>query len=193
MNDSNDYGNRDYSVKGTTEMNAGYYAASALQIRLDTSQVVRQVEMYLRGERSILTEDVNGMLVKHEIWKGKPLVSDEGLQGIMQFIEIVFNPQVVQGNFSDVSSTVKGYDLYAEYLCRTRKDLAEHLMKNINNYGIDEKNFNGIISTIMRFVEAFMTRLLYNKERDSYANTIKTLESTQTSPQRSGLKIPFFG
>lgn len=185
--------NQNYTTRGSVDNNAGYYAASALHIRLDTSQVVRQIEMYLKGERSILTEDDNGRLTKKTIWKGTPLVSDEGLQGIMQFVEMVFNPQVVQGNFSDVSNTVKAYDLYANYLCRTRKDLADHLMKNIKNYGIDEKNFNGIVSNIMRFVEPFMTRLINNKERESYANTIKTLESTQTTPAKNRFSIPFFG
>lgn len=70
-----------YNTKGSVENNAGYYAATALQIRLDTSLVVRQIEMYLKGERSILTEDDNGKLTKKMIWKGVPLVSEEGLQG----------------------------------------------------------------------------------------------------------------
>ena len=173
MSEQNDYTSNSFSTN-----NAGYYAATALQIRLDTSLVVRQIEMYLKGERTVLVDiDGNGTPDSRTIWKGKPLVSDEGLQGIMQFIEIIFNPQVVQGNFQD-------YDQYANYLIRTRMDLADHLMKNLKNYGIGEKNFNGMISTIMRFIEAFMTRLINNEERKSYANTIKSVENLQTNPKR---------
>jgi hypothetical protein len=183
------YGRQD-SIS-TSQNNAGYYAATALQIRLDTSLIVRQIEMYLKGERTILV-DVNGdgTLDTKVIWKGKPLVSDEGLQNLMMFVECIFNPQVVQANFPD-SKKMDGYIMYAKYLKRTRMDISEHLMKNLKNYGIDEKNYNGVISTLMRFIEAFMTRALYNKERESYANTIQTRENVNTVPQRGGFKFPF--
>ena len=178
---------------GVSSNNSGYYAATALQIRLDTSPIVRQIEMYLKGERTVLVDiDGNGTLDTKVVWRGKPLVSEEGLQNVMMFIESVFNTQVVQANFPDTKK-MDGYTMYAKYLKRTRMDLSEHLMKNLKAYGIEERNYNGMISTIMRFIEAFMTRALYNKERESYANTIQTRENVQTLPQKSGFKIPFFG
>lgn len=172
--------------KGAAELSntSGFQNASALQIRLNTGSVVRQVEMYLRGVRTEIVQDSNGIIVENTIWKGRPLVSDEGLQGIMNFIEIIFNPQVVQGNFLD-------YDMYAEYLERTRKDLASHLMKNFYAYQISEDDYNGIISTIMRFIEAYMSRLIANEERKSYAQTIKSVESMSTQPVKSGFRLPF--
>jgi hypothetical protein len=172
--------------KGTAELNnnSGFQGASALQIRLNTGSVVRQVEMYLRGVRTEIVQNEQGIIVENVVWKGKPLVSDEGLQGIMNFIEIVFNPQVVQGNFLD-------YDMYADYLERTRKDFASHLMKNFYAYQISEDDYNGIVSTIMRFIEAYMSRLINNEERKSYAQTIKSVESMNTGQQKSGFRLPF--
>lgn len=175
---------QDFKVAAELSNSSGFQGASALQIRLDTSNVVRQVEIYLRGVRVEIIQDDKGLIMEREIWKSKPLVSDEGLQGIMNFIEIIFNPQVVQGNFLD-------YDMYAAYLCRTRKDLADHLMKNFYAYEISEDNFNGIISTLMRFIEAYLSRLLFNEERKSFAQTIKSVESTNTMPAKTGIRIPW--
>ncbi len=173
--------------KGAAELsnNSGFQQASALQIRLDTSNVIRQVEMYLRGERvEVVQDNATGQIIERTIWKGTPLVSAEGMQGIMNFIEIIFNPSVVQGNMVD-------YDMYADYLERTRKDLSDNLMKNLYVYGISEDNYNGIISTLMRFIEAYMSRLINNEERKSYAQTIKSVESTSSAPQRTGLRLPW--
>jgi hypothetical protein len=173
--------------RGTAELSnsSGFQNSTSLQLRLDTTPVVRQIETYLRGVRTIVVQDQSSGLIREDVvWKGKPLVSDEGLQGIMNFVEIIFNPSVVQGNFLD-------YDMYADYLERTRKDLADHLMKNFYAYNISEDNFNGIISTLMRFIEAYMSRLLFNKERDSYAQTIKSVESTQSQASRTGFKFPW--
>jgi hypothetical protein len=173
--------------RGTAELSnsSGFQNSTSLQLRLSTDNVVRQVEMYLRGVRTVVVQDqITGLIREDVVWKGKPLVNDEGLQGIMNFVEIIFNPSVVQGNFLD-------YDMYADYLERTRKDLSDHLMKNFYAYGISEDNYNGIIDTLMRFIEPYMSRLLFNKERDSYAQTIKSVESTQSQPNKSGFKLPW--
>lgn len=192
MNNVNNDQSPDYNSNSYYSNNVGFQNATALQIRLDTTQVVRQIEMYLKGERNILTQAEDGSFRNETVWKGKPIVSEEGLQGIMQFIETIFNPQVVQANFPDTKK-IDGYEQYANFLCRTRMDIADHLMKNLYNYGIDQKNYNGLISTLMRFIEAFMSRALFNKERESYAATIRTNENVQTMPTKKSFGLPFFG
>jgi len=169
---------------GSLNNNAYYQTATALQIRLDTSPVIEQIEMYLKGAREELRENDKGEQYKTLVAVGKPLLSDEGIQWIMNFVGTIFNPQVVQGNFQN-------YDQYAEYIYRCRMDLADHLMKNFYDYDIRENNYNGIISTLMRFIEAFMSRLIGNKERDSYSNTIRTSENNTITPQKQGFKLPF--
>lgn len=171
-------GNQNYSN------NLGFQNSTALQIRLDTSLVVRQIETYLRGIKEEIYQDEEGNIKTRTKYMGKPLVNNQGLQWLMNFIESLFNVQVVQGNFQD-------YDQYAYYLERTRKDLAEHLMINLRYYEIKEEHYGGIISTLMRFIEAFMSRLIGNKERESYANTMKMIESNTTRPLKSGFSIPF--
>lgn len=174
-----------YQANARTIDNTGYYNATALQIRLNVDPVVRQIEMYLKGEREEVVPDKYGSPTSRVQKIGEPLANALGIQAIMNLIETVFNPQVVQGNF-------EGYDEYAEYLIRFRKDMSMLLMVNIHTYGIKEEYYSGMISTIMRFIEAFMSRLIANKERESYAQTIKSFESSQTQQGKSGFKIPFF-
>lgn len=173
-----------YQANQNYAYNMGFQSATALQIRLDTSSVVRQIEIYLKGIREEVYQDDHGNINTRFKYIGKPLINNQGLQWLMNFIESLFNVQVVQGNFEE-------YDQYAAYLERTRKDLAEHLMINLNNYEIKEENYGGIISSIMRFIEAFMSRLISNKERESYANTMKMIESTSTRPFKKGFSMPF--
>ena len=173
-----------YDSSISMAQNAMYQSASALQIRLNTDPVVRQIESYLRGRMEQVVQDDKGVISTKTTYLGKPLVSNEGLQWLMSFVETLFNVQVVQGNFED-------YDQYARFLERTRKDLAEHLMINLFSYEISEEKYGGIISNLMRFIEAFMSRLISNKERDSYANTIRSIESSSLKPMKSGFSLPF--
>jgi hypothetical protein len=181
-------------MQGSSFNNQGFQQASALQIRLDTSSILVQIESYLKGERSILIDtDGNGTLDTQTVWKGEALMNSKGIQSTMMYLQLIFNPQVVAGNFSDTKGKT-GYMQYAEYLCRARMDLADYLMKNMKSFDIKDENYAGIISSIMRTLEAFMTRLLYNEERKSYAATMRTVENYQSNPKnKGGLNIPWFG
>lgn len=169
---------QDYMSYGMTSNNAGYNMAGALQLRLNTDPLIQQFEMYLKGVQIQWIESHDGKLVKQELWRGKRVVNEEGYQALMQFINLVINAQVAQGNFIDE-------DMYADYICRARKDLACDLMVNRIRFGLDAKDYNGVMGRIMRIVEVFMTRPMFNKERDSYAQSLRMQESVQTAPQKS--------
>lgn len=183
--------NADYSLQASYFNSQGYQAGTALQIRLDTSKILQQIEAYLKGERTMVVDtDGNGTLDTQTVWKGEPLMNSKGVQSTMMYLQLIFNPQVVAGNFSDTKGKT-GYMQYAEYLCRGRMDFADYLMKNMKEFAIKDENFAGIISSIFRTLEAFMTRLLYNEERKSYAATMRMMETTQTNTKGKGWNIPF--
>jgi hypothetical protein len=191
MNDNSNMSS-DYNMQGSYFNNQGFQNANALQIRLDTSQILLQIEAYLKGEKTILIDtDNNGTIDTQTVWKGEALMNSKGIQSTMMYLQLIFNPQVVAGNFSDTKGKT-GYMQYAEYLCRGRMDLADYLMKNMKSFDIKDENYAGIISSIMRTLEAFMTRLLYNEERKSYAATMRMVETNQTNVKGKGLNIPFF-
>lgn len=158
---------------------ASYQAASVVQTRLDTLSVIRQFEIYLRGVETAIVEDPESPSGAKEVvvWKGTSMVNEQGYQAIMQFINLVINAQGVQGNFTTE-------EMYGEYLYRLRTELATDLMINRKRYGIDPRDFPGIMSRIMRIIEVFMSRPIFNKERDSYAATFKSVETLNTSPAK---------
>lgn len=168
-------------AQGFTSDNSGYYAANALQLRLNTDPVLRQIEMYLRGIKERITEDDRGFKVV-EIKTGSAKANDEGIQAIMGHLESIFNPQVVQGNFDD--------EMYSDFLYSKRRAIAVNLMTNLQTYGIKEESYGGILTMIMSGIETFISRLRDNKERESYSQTFKTVErSDQVLQQRSGMKL----
>lgn len=177
---------RNMSQTGITTNNAGYAFAGAIQIRLDTKSLVDEFDMYIRGVQTRMVQDADGRIINKTIWKGKPILNEIGYQSVMQWINAVINNQSVQGNFIDEEQ-------YQNFLCRSRMDLATDLMINRERYGLDVKDYGGLISKLMRMVEVFMTRPIFNKERDSYANTIKSVESLQTNKTSGGFSFPFMG
>lgn len=174
-------GNEEGRNNGNFSDNRGFDGASVLQIRLDTRSVIRDIEMYLRGYRNEFYYDSKERTYKERLaWKGSPMLSEEGIQAVMSVVTSVFNNQVVQGNFLD-------FDMYAEFLCRTRKELAFILMLHKSEYQLEK--YEDVVVVLMRYIEVFMTRPLFNKERESYAQTLQSKEimSLTNTPQRKGI------
>ena len=172
---------QNFQSVGSGYNSSAFQAAGVVQTRLDTMSVIRQFETYLKGREVALVEDLNSPNGVKEVvvWEGHSIVNELGFQAIMQFMNLLINAQTVQGNWlSD--------DEYNEFLYRTRKELTTDLMINRPRYGIDTRDFPGLMSRVMRIIEAFMTRPIHNGERNSYAATFKTMESVHSSPQKQG-------
>lgn len=157
----------------------GYDNANVISLRLDTSTVVSQIETFLRAERESI--DVKtGTITK--IRQGLPLANDEGIAGILNSITMIINPQVVQGNFT--------IEQYQDYISGLRKSMARDLFVNRVVWGINEKKYGYIVDNIMNLVKPFMSRLIDNKERDSYSSTMRHQESNTIKNKSGGW---FFG
>lgn len=174
-----------------TSYNTFYNAAASktysdnigvIQMRLDSSRIKSQISELLTGKKTILNQDELGNDIPSFIIVGEPLVNQEGYQSIMMYIEMIMNTQTVQGNFTE--------EEYADYLYRTRADLATSLMQNRKRYAIPVGKYGELISKIMRFTEPFFSRLKNDKERLSYSNTMR--ETVVNTPTR-GLPKGAFG
>lgn len=156
--------------------NSYYTTATALQIRLNVEPLITQLEMDIRGLRQEWDETTQTVKIRQI---GEPLFTKEtGIQAYLSFIRSIVNTQIVQGNFNE--------DTYADYLERIRKGLATDLMINRHKYGLPIYHYEGVISLAMNTIEGFLTRPIGDKERQSYANTFKTVESSQTVAGRTG-------
>lgn len=155
-----------------TSSNKDYQAASIIGIRLDTRETLNEIEAFLRGKRVInykQTSEGGFTPIYGEV--GRPKMNDEGIQTIMSWLTPLISPHTVQGNFKD--------DLYDNFICEMEIDLRVMLMTNLHYWEIKIEDYNSIADMIMLTSQAFFSRCIDNKERESYANTLRTVESNR--------------
>lgn len=143
---------------------------SALKIRIDTEPLLRQIELFLRGQREIIVYDQK---IKNHISQlvqyGEPLANEIGIQNIMQMLFMVFNKDVVQGNLLPEEINQIVFDV--------KMDLARELMIHNEEWGIKKNMRTYINRTIEKSAKLFLSRTKDNKERDSYIPMIRQVET----------------
>ena len=153
-----------------------------LQLRLDPSNLHNEIKMFLNAEIEQIYAGLDGSLKREIIPVGVAKANKQGVAAILNWIHMVINPQVVQGNFPvDKHGFSEMYDNFIEEF---QKNLGDMIYINLYNYEIDENEAQSIIDAILNLVQPFMTRLIGNKERDSYGDTFK--EITNIAPQKQG-------
>jgi len=177
------------SYNTTTAANIGYNSASALQIRLETREIIENIELFLRGNKIIIEQDDKGKITTKRVSIGASKANDVGIQSILNWIQMILNPQVVQGNFPTDNQAYSR--MYEDYIYWARVNLVTYIMENIYHWDIIDEEIDGIVNSVMNIVEPFMTRLIDNKERESYEHTVKHLEHSAIREGKEGAK--FFG
>lgn len=158
--------------------------SSALQLRLDATAVLENIELFLRGAKISATQDESGKIKVQTIPIGRPRANSIGIQSILNSVGIIVNNQVVQGNFF-IDQNGHSFQ-YEEYIIRCHTNMAVNIMNNLPNWEISEDDYDIIIDSIMDIVEPFMTRLIDNKERESYDQSIRHVEGrTVRTPDES--------
>ena len=152
------------------------YSEDALKLRLDTSGLMESIEMFLRGERVVIE---NNAVVKRKM--GEALANDNGVQTILQILNMIVNKDMVQGNLTE--------DEINQIVSDVKLDLAWLLMTNVEEYGIKRTNRKYIVRNIERSVKIYLSRTKDNKERESFGMRVQH-QSTQTS-QKRGFSLPF--
>jgi len=180
-----DEGKENTLTAGVTSNNEDFTNAGVISIRLNTDPMINKIELYLKGQESRYIESKDG-LVQEELFNiAQSKANVQGVFSIMSWIKATINSQIVQGNF-------RTFDELYIYLREYRMNLSENIMINLYDWEVEERDFEGIIDMIMSMVEPFMSRLVGNKERESYTNTIQHSEKSDT--QREGRRgFPFFG
>lgn len=163
--------------------NSAYTASNSLKLRLDTQHLLEQIELNLKGYKEVIRVDAKtGIPQVDRIRIGEPKANDLGIQEILRWLNNVINPAVVQGNYKE--------ERYQDDLYRIRVSLAQDLMTNLDRYGINENDYEGIIDSFMATIRPFLSRLIDNKERESYEATIHSIESN-TIKEKGGIRLPF--
>lgn len=164
-------------------MGGNYQASTALQMRLETMQLLESIELFLRGKKEVIEQDpATGNLVKKSFKIGKPKANDIGIQSILQAVSAVVNPQVVQGNFKE--------EKWVDFVVQFHIDFATNIVNNCYNWGIEDDDLDVIIDFVIPLIEPYTSRLIDNKERESYIPTMKHVESFSPPPneqQKTGI------
>lgn len=153
---------------GISMSNQSYLSDSFTMMRIDARELIVELEAFYRGQRVVgWTETDNAIKPAFETI-GEPRMNSIGVQDMMAWLKSLFNPQTVQGNMNEI-------DL-SNFLADLRLDLATNLMENLNLYNIKESDFNGIIDKTLVTAVMFFSRTKDNLERESYAQTTKSVE-----------------
>lgn len=172
------------SFNATTSNNLAFTSANVLQIRLDSSAILENVELYLKGEQIITSRTEAGNIIEKRKVVGRPKANSQGVHSILNYLSSIVNPQVVQGNFA---SEGKGQSAqYENYIEEVNIDLAKMIVLNMYYWDVREEDIDEICDFAMKLIIPFVTRLIDNKERDSYGNTIQHREVNTVNDRNSG-------
>lgn len=176
MNEADNLQESSYNVYSR---NSGF--DSALQIRLDTVKIIENIEIYLRGLEIRFETDKEGNIKETQKQVGKSLLNADGVRSLLNWIQLTINSQVAQGNWIIDKGKTSSY--YDQYVGNFREDLCKMIIIKSDDWEIMDEDIEGTIDCIMFIVEPFMSRLLDNKERESYQQTIKSIESNTIRDQ----------
>jgi hypothetical protein len=171
-----------------SQFTPGYNDAASISMRIDTTNLKQQIYMYLCGIGYTFKLDDTGKLIKKATQVGKPKVNDAGLQGVMLFVEQFVNNHTVQGNTDAEEFGKLSHDF--------RKGLHRDLWINMDRYGIDESEYDGICDSICLMAKLFSSRTINNEERESYGKSWQIRDTNTTMPaKRKGILsfLPFMG
>jgi len=169
----------------TMSNNSGFLTESVMRYRLDTKELLLDIEMQLRGQQVEYERDPStGSIVEVIKTAGTKKMNDEGIQSIISYLRSVVGPHTVQGNFDEESLEHLIYEIDVT--------LSTNLMGNLHKWGVDELDYDHIMNTIMHAVIPFLSRTVNNEERKSYAATMRSSEVNSVE-RRGGFSFPNFG
>lgn len=148
--------------------------SQVMAYRLDPERLLDRVELMLSGK---ITDSYANPDTGHIEYitrtVGLPQANKLGIQNILFILSSVINRDSVQGNYEK-----EDYDQHVEEI---HKQLAVSFALNSDIFGIPNYRREVIISAIMNTVRTFLSRLIDNKERESYGQTLRTTESVHTA------------
>jgi len=145
---------------------------SSLEIRLKTNEYLDDIFNFLTAQVFTYKQNEDGTMkiVRERIDGVKPKMNTVGVYTMMSRLKLMFNPAVVQGNLTKQQFETQIFII--------RTSLAENIMLNLDNWEIQEDDYPEIIDSIMVAIQGFMSRLIDNKERESFINTVKSIENS---------------
>jgi hypothetical protein len=173
------YQDQSQQVMQQASNNQQYNQASVLDIRLDTNGFVTRFEEYLRGSRTVVSQDENGNISFTSVATGKRRANEIGIQCIMNHVTGIVNSQFVQGNMVDT-------DRFDRIIEEIHENVMWNCWVNLGEWDIEENDYDNICDSIMPMAQAFTSRTIKNGERDSYNQTFHVQETNMVHESQGG-------
>jgi hypothetical protein len=157
------------------------YAGSegVIKMRLDTSRHLIDMELFLKGLKlvpMINPETQQTELNTQQI--GEPLMNDKGIQCFLMTLSQTVSSHGVQGNWKPA--------YFEQFICEADKNFSSDLWLNVNEWDVSLKNYNLICNAFMNLLQEFASRIIENKERESYGMSMRTNETVVQNQGRTG-------
>lgn len=175
--------------EAVSTINSGYQNTDALRMRLDNDPLLERLENYIRGTAVEVLVDEKGRPFYKIKKVCNPKANTTGVYNIMSWLRGVMNTALVQGN-------IENFDQLRNDCANHRMDFAQTLMVNRHNWGVSKYDIEGIIDLTIIQLKYFLSRLVSNKERESYTATIRHSESSSSVEKERGrtrLRVPGWG
>lgn len=161
------------------------YSPQALQIRLDTTELLEQIEQFLRGKMFISKWNEKTQRTEvEEIAQGMPLANKEGIKNIMFFVSTKINRAIVQAN-------IKDHARHMQLISEMYEGFNDDVIINLKHWGIKEETCFFLVRTVMEMVELFLTRPISDLERFSLSQSSRT-ERVERHHRKPTLQFPGF-
>jgi hypothetical protein len=165
-----------------TERNATATAPNqnpgTIELRLDTEGLMRDLRLNLQGNDLVPEIDKDtGIMVLVVKPTTEPILNARGIHRVLMMIRLVTNSLGVQGNWKS--------EYFEQFICEFDCELSVNCWVNNDDWNLDMKEYNHLCDSIIGFCQQFHSRLIDNKERESY-NMMKTSENIVQQVPKKG-------
>jgi hypothetical protein len=106
----------------------------------------------------------------------KPKANKQGVEDIISYVEKLVNSHTVQGNTDSLNE-------HRDRLRAISNDITMHFMVKRIDWGIDINDIDSISSNAINLLDIFLSRTLFNKEREGYGEGFKETTSREVRPE----------
>ncbi len=163
--------------------NEGYNNLSIIQIRLDTTKILKDIENYLKGKVVRIVQNSDGSFKETDVVSGIALLNDQGVQSILSYMSGLINSSVVQGNYTK--------EQYLDHLDRIHGSITRQIIINRESWRLAQENMELVCDYLLNLIEPYLSRLIENKERDSFSSTMRTVENKSVKEGKNFSLNPF--
>lgn len=164
--------------------NSNFQANDIVRLRLDVEGLLKRIELFLANKK-IVTRATDDSVEEVEISMGEPLMNDRGIQTLMGGLTLMIGPHTVQGNLDK--------DRFENLMEEVTTYIARDIIVERMNWDVKIDDVPIIIDTITWAIYIFMSRTIDDGERQSYANTLRSVQTNTMERGSKGIMRTLFG